>query len=163
MSIIRTLRSIGAEVYNKTDINNGGCCVYAAKVGEVLEKLGYDVRIITVKPLGNDYRSSNKNDFKIKCPYKAEEILPVDFDHVGIAVKVKNSWYTHDALVTKRTLKRFGEWDQEVSDIYFTVKQAKAFAKEKYFWNPSFSRNSGGKIISHAIRKHLGSQLQSKV
>lgn len=155
MSIIKTLKKLGIEVFDSVDVNNGGCCVYASKVGEALQSLGYEVRVITAKPFKDSRNVSTGNNFKIKCPYKAENTLPVDFNHVGLAIKVKNSWYTHDALVTKRTLKKFGEWNDDVSDVYFTVDQAKSFSKKKDFWNPTFKRRSGGIVISRAIKKHL--------
>lgn len=69
MPIIKKLRKVGSSVVSEIPlINHGGCCVYAAKVGKELEKLGYDVRVVFRKT-GN----VKKNNPEIKCPLLAED------------------------------------------------------------------------------------------
>lgn len=152
MSITKLLKQIGEEVNQEVpDLNSGGCCVYAAKVGAALEKQGYEVRIIVKKDAWKDDRISN--DFNVKCPAKAESNLPISFNHVGIAVKVGKSWYTHDSVVTKRSTKTFGLWNDEVADVYFTVKQAKSFASKAYFWNDWYPRRKGASVINRVLKE----------
>ena len=151
MSIIKKLRKVGSSVVSDVPlINYGGCCVYAAKVGRELEKMGYDVRVVFRKT--GDVK---KNNPEIKCPLLAEEEIGVDFYHVGLAVKSGGRWYTHDAEATHTGLKVFGEDRLPVAKTYLTVEQAESFAKERHFWNNTYPRRSGGKIIANAINKHL--------
>lgn len=122
-------------------------------VGDALEQLGHEVRIITRR---NDfYDGVPKNNHRVMSPERAENILPVNFNHVGLAFRFNGDWYTHDAKVTLKGLDLFGEWHDDVSEVYFTVKQAKSFAKRASFWNLTFNRRKGKKIIQDAIEKYL--------
>ena len=151
MSIIKKLRKVGSSVYGDVPtINYGGCCVYAAKVGKELQKMGYDVRVVFRKT-GN----VKKNNPEIKCPLLAEEEIGVDFYHVGLAVKSGGKWYTHDAEATHKGLKVFGEDRLPVAKTYLTVEQAESFASYRHFWNTTYPRREGAKVIKSAIRKHL--------
>ena len=151
MSIIKKLRKVGSSVVSGVPlINCGGCCVYAAKVGRELEKMGYDVRVVFRKT-GN----VKKNNPEIKCPLLAEEEIGVDFYHVGLAVKSGGKWYTHDAEATHKGLKVFGEDRLPVAKTYLTVEQAESFASYRHFWNTTYPRRKGAKVIKSAIRKHL--------
>lgn len=151
MSITKLLKQIGEEVNQEVpNLNCGGCCVYAAKVGAALEKQGYEVKIIVKKGTRNTTRIGN--DFSIRCPLQAEDTLPVSFDHVGVAVKVGKSWYTHDSVVTKRSTKTFGLWNDAVADVYFTVKQAKSFASVD-IWNDCYPRRKGNSAINRIIKE----------
>ena len=151
MSIIKKLRKVASSVYKDVpSINHGGCCVYAAKVGKELEKMGYDVRVVFRK-CGN----VKKNNPEIKCPLVAEEEIGVDFYHVGLAVKSGGKWYTHDAEATHKGLKVFGEDRLPVAKTYLTVEQAESFASKTGFWNTMYPRLDGKKAIQRAIKQHL--------
>lgn len=151
MPIIKKLRKVGSSVVSEIPlINHGGCCVYAAKVGKELEKMGYDVRVVFRKA-GN----VKKNNPEIKCPLLAEEEIGVDFYHVGLAVKSGGKWYTHDAEATHKGLKVFGEDRLPVAKTYLTVEQAESFASKTGFWNTMYPRVDGKKAIQRAIKQHL--------
>lgn len=155
MSITKLLKQIGEEVNLEVPrLNSGGCCVYAAKVGAALEKQGYEVRVIVKK---NDWNTNQVgNDFDVKCPIQAENKLPISFNHVGIAIKVGKSWYTHDSVVTKRSTKTFGLWNDKVADVYFTVKQAQSFASKSGFWDCWYPRRQGAKVINRVLKEKFG-------
>lgn len=151
MTILDKLNLVAKTVYNEVPtVNYGGCCVYAAKVGKELQRLGYEVRVVF-----RDIGEYTENNPKIKCPEKAEDQLGVDFYHIGLAVKVRGKWYTHDAEKTHKGLRVFGDECLPVAKTYLTVEQAESFAKKRHFWNNVYPRRRGGKIIAHAINKHL--------
>lgn len=151
MSIIKKLRKVGNSVFRDIpNVNYGGCCVYAAKIGKELEKMGYDVRVVFRK-----HGNVKKNNPQIKCPLRAEEEIGVDFYHVGLAVKSGGKWYTHDAEATHKGLKVFGEDRLPVAKTYLTVEQAESFASKAEFWNTRYPRLDGKKAIQRAIKQHL--------
>lgn len=138
--LVSPLKKIGEEVNeNVPCINFGGCCVYAATIGNMLELLGFEVRIVTVD--WSNQTEKIPNDEKILCPIEAEEKLRVNFHHVGIAVKINNRWYTHDTDRTIRGLKKFGESEYTACKTYLTVKQALHFASKTNFWNTTYDRS----------------------
>ena len=160
--ILKILKQIGSEVNEKVEcINFGGCCVYASTVGEMLEKLGFEVRILSV-----GWKNTNEkipNDEKILCPQEAEEKLGVNFHHVGIAVKVNGRWYSHDTNKTFRGLKKFGASEYRASKTYLTVNQALHFASNASFWNTMYNRNLGNHLIQKIVQKYLEPLQQNNI
>lgn len=146
MSIISKLKKFGRGVTkDHPNLNFGGCGVYAYILGEHLKKMGFEVKCFaTQEELLFDsltYKKfilSNRQGMSIWD----WENYGVDFNHIGLAVKVEKYWYLHDANITKRFYKTTKEFDGEyLLPEFFEVDVIKKIASKPYGWNPQFNRN----------------------
>jgi len=144
------LRQLSDElISNHPNIDNGGCCVVAAFVGEHLQQLGIPVRIAC----GNYYRSPNLDAIRRTCNRhwrnNQRGVLPkdawvsngVDLAHVLVEFKENGRWYTFDATNGPSTIKH--HWSNSPWNKcrgFMTVEEAQSLWREEHGWCEDFNR-----------------------
>ena len=162
MNLFEALNTLGQRI-NKSypNINNGGCCVYAAAVGEELLKRGVNVRTV----VANSYDASlniNKARKGVNNTNQKDEWnqAGVYFNHVGVEFKLGGKWFLYDSDGVNPRGKKLGSY--KVHPGFLSVEEAKALAAEAKGWNDSFNRRSIPALKKH-IKNFLASALPDKV
>jgi hypothetical protein len=156
--IIGTLNALGVRIKRYyPDINSGGCCVFAAYVGEQLQRRGYKVNIISA---AHDAGLRGKNLEKVRPRILKQTALEwerngINFNHIGIEVKVGWRWYHYD---TDGAYKRNGKLDNmPVHRGRLTVDEALQLSSTVVGWNAEFDRRR-----MPSIKRHIASYFQLK-
>lgn len=159
---LKALRAMGEEVRNAIpDINHGGCCVYAAKVARVLQAMGIEAHVVPTAPWDGEYPSRVQNNHEVFDPREAENVLPVNFFHVGVRFKLGRKWYVHDTDFTRAgKFAVLGEDALNISKVWFTPYQAQKFADDGSFWNSTFPRKEIP-VVHQIVDKFLGVHQQT--
>lgn len=146
-SLVDTLKTLGNKVIEELPfVNYGGCCCYAAEVGEALQAMGIPVRGVVA-------------DGEVNSVAEARENGQTSFGHVLIEFEHDGKVYWHDA---RRTLEIVnGEYPGRYNIFsYFiegrlTVDEMREFADNPKGWNPTFRRAEGIPIIAELVREFL--------
>lgn len=140
--MLDALNKLAANLYMQyPTVNRGGCCVVAAQVGKHLAK----IVPIKISVEGDRYvyfrfsikrvREQTNNSLD-----KNQWNMFMNFPHVVVEFKYKNTWYTFDAergvvkskVYWRHTTKKTGS---------LSLKEATAFADDDG-WNPIFDRGN---------------------
>lgn len=153
-TLFKKLRKLQDEmIENHPNLNYGGCCVYAALIGEQLEKLGFQVEVVTPTEYGlydNAY-DARKGVRNVKNVYEWVD-NGVSFRHVAVRFKTRAGVvYTYDSERFCKGSSDFG-LDGYNTDPEFgtglTVAEAKAISSKQKGWNRAFNRREIPRIRS---------------
>jgi hypothetical protein len=156
MDLKETLDSLGQRINRwYPEINHGGCCVYAALIGEELRKRNIEVRVIVAA--WGARKNLDKVRTKLNNANRKEEWNGKDvyFNHVGVEFVYNGKTYHYDSDGVKpksKNLKSFSVYPGRLS-----VDEARALADEPEGWNSDFNRS---KIPS--LKRHIRSYLAAK-
>lgn len=139
-TLLEKLRDLGTNAEKVTDgyLNYGGCCVFAAIVGERLEKLGY---IVEGKSYGDfDDVEQAFNEVK-EGDYHS-------FFHVFLHVIVDGRRYVFDSDTCRLASSQFAAPNafQSAAHGSLTVAQLKELAGKRSLWNSDFPRHTVPKL-----------------
>lgn len=169
MNLIATLRKLGQQANEQFPyLNHGGCCVYAAEVGRILQTAGMTVRVVSGRPWGwgtgqsidkvREVLLKHQRNVNSKYNWSSNGI---DFYHIAVQVIGPNGkWYSCDSNSCRVGATHFGEGRRMITapGTGFTVEEAIGFAEEGPGWNDTFDRS----LIPHVhklIRQHLADLL----
>lgn len=162
MNLINILNKLGKKIENKyEDINSGGCCFFAARVGQELVKLGIPTKIVVASDI-IDYESGEEivsiDDIR---PHIVDNSLfewnnnDIMFGHVGIEFQHEGKSYLYDTGGVKRWngfLTCCGE-PYYLYPGYLTVEEASELADSEG-WNDMFNRDDIPAIVKE-IKKYF--------
>lgn len=154
-ALIRFLKDLGKEVNcSITNVNYGGCCVYASIVSEQLVRKGYGVGGVCSwygysemdidSARNNILRDQDCRRFFAQNQYihKLWEDQGVNFGHVATAVFLQNGRrILHDSVETvlaKTTQVEFRK--KPIAKGFLYPNEMKALADDSSEWNPDFNR-----------------------
>lgn len=158
MSNLNTaLTTLGRKINkNFPTINYGGCCVYAAYLGKLLEKKGWKVTGKVSAPFyasaGVDLRSVASN-IKNHVDHSEWADNSVYFYHVFLSIETDTGVLFHDTDRTVSKSKQFNGLD--CYDGFLTVEEMTDLANNSDGWNNTFERYQ-----IPAIRKMLVDHMQ---
>lgn len=161
MNIIDQLNALAAEVRESTsDLNSGGCGVFAAMVGKALIQKGipascfacYDTVWDDMRHAGNvDEARANVSDPADLYEWNDND---VSLSHVGVEFVANGEtlWYDSNGVVKPSRSFTRGTWI--VQDGRFTVEEMEAMAERPHNWNDWFDR-SQIPDIQHLVEERL--------
>ena len=149
MNLLESLTALGNKINRYyPEINSGGCCIYAAIVGEELLARNIKTRIVIAHwcrtKVNIDYVRKSSN------PSTMEDWTDNDihFNHVGVEFKYRRTWYSHDTDITVKSREgRLGGFFLYPGRL--TVDEAKTLASSEHGWNSTFDRNNIPRIRNH--------------
>ena len=162
MNVVDTMRDLGTAVGKRyTDVNCGGCCVYASIVGQALKDRGYKV-LIRVQ----EYHMHKKDRLDImekkrqvtdKADYKAWWKVGIEFNHVILQFGAERAQWLHDFKRTVLLADKFGE--HYLHHGHLTVREAAKLAEDRTAWNSMFNRAQiphMAKFVGQFLDRRLG-------
>lgn len=154
-NLITSLNTLGRKVNQKfPNVNFGGCCVYAAYLGLLLESKGWSVRGRVSKPCyapeGVNLRTAASN---LKNPIDHYEWGDngVYFYHVFLMIDHEQGSFFHDTDSTEERKVNFN--GMPYYDGYLTTEELKMLADEPEGWNTVFNRRNISPLLD-IIRDH---------
>ena len=142
------LAALSRDVRDNIELlNNGGCCVYAALVGRVLENMGYEVRGCTS---GWASVSVNIDEVRPLIKNRKKRVqwrdMGVPFNHVMLEVKLNGKWWMYDSceLVLSDSTNIFAH--KHVLTGRFTIEELEWLSTRDNHWNPMFNRRQIPKL-----------------
>jgi len=135
-NLFARLKQLGEDAQRLTGytLNSGGCCVYAALVGEELEKLGITVegKVTTRSDLSLD---EAKNESTWPNNY--------NFYHVYLYFTVDGTRYVYDSDNLHEVQEGNGApdpWQDEPAEGSLSIAEMQALASKASLWNSWFPR-----------------------
>lgn len=162
MNLFEALNTLGRRINRSYPaLNEGGCCVYAATIGEELLKRGLKVRVV----IANSFEAKknlNRVRHKVNNTNQKRDwnSAGIYFNHVGVEFKLGGKWFLYDSDGVNPRGKKLGSY--QVHPGFISVADAKALADESKGWNCSFSRRSIPHLKKH-IKNFLATALPEKV
>ncbi len=148
------LDALGAEINQKISyINSGGCCVFAACIGEELKLRGIETNIIVAASWGNETNINQARE-KILVPNRMTEWngQGIHFHHVGVEYIIDHDSFHYDSNGSHHADVKLGEW--MLYEGRMSVEDAAGLANEAEGWNTCFSREDIP-TLKRFIRKFL--------
>ena len=142
---LASIKHLCNDINNAAEnINDGGCCVFAAKLGEQLSKFGkVSIRVIGYENEWgrniNDIREVVNDNFDVT----EWQSNGVSFWHVFIEFKYKRTLYQIDStgVYNVNRGQTLVPKHNALLDGCFTIDEAKQFASTPKGWNRCFDRN----------------------
>ncbi len=120
-------------------INSGGCCVYAAKMAEELEKRGYAVSAWVA--MDEWAGSPDLGGVRLKVKHKRDPFEwndnGVDFMHVGFSIRHNGTWRNFDTE-GEHVVYVMNGW--KILKGRLTAEEAKGMARRASYWNKTWDR-----------------------
>jgi len=134
------LNVLGTEVSKKIDyINSGGCCVFAACIGEELKLRGIETSIIVAASWGIEANINQARE-KVAVPNRKQEWnnAGINFHHVGVEYIIDHDSFHYDSNGSHHADGMLGDW--MLYDGRMSVEDAAGLANEEEGWNTCFNR-----------------------
>ena len=165
MNLFESLNALGQRINRfYPTINNGGCCIYAATVGEELLKRGLKVRAVVANCSGASALTLDLNKVRRYVDNTGQKnawnSAGIYFNHVGVEFELGGKWFIYDSDGVNPRGPRLGSYF--VHPGFISVADAKALADESEGWNIDFNRRSIPYLKKH-IKNFLNSVLPEKV
>jgi len=145
MNILLTrLLSLGAAASDAiTDINHGGCCVYASLLGKELQKREIPCSVVVVSDSAN-IGSTNIDKVRWRMPssvpnLQAWEECGVYFTHVALEVDIDGVNYFVDSDGIAKSGKKLRDFRPYPGRL--SLEEAEFLARKESGWNERFDRN----------------------
>ena len=144
--------SIANEIPN---INQGGCCVFAALLGQQLERMGIAAWGVAAANEAWADAASDPEDVRpqLHNPFSITEWSAhgTAFYHVLLRFKLDGKLYQCDSTGITPALRKLRGRPYVVKRGSFSVPELVAFANDAGYWNEAFSRKRGIPLIKLAI------------
>lgn len=141
-TLTATLDRLGARLEEKHEtLNWGGCCVYAAMIGQKLQELGVTCSVIVAgygEGTNVEHVRANLSDAEAGSMQHWNR-NGVYFGHVGVEFVIDGLVYHYDSSGTAKPGEHHGLRRQYAGRI--TVEDAAKLAATGRGWNPSFDRD----------------------
>lgn len=148
MDLISQLNQLGAYAQLQIpNLNNGGCCVFAAMVARELRDMGVKVGGVPIAdimwgdPTWGNVDEARANVSDPGCSEQWEE-NGIAFSHVGLEVEIGDAVYYFDSrgLRSFDAPMRYPEWKPLPGRL--TVEEMEALAERPHNWNWKFDRTN---------------------
>lgn len=166
MDVVAALNDLGERVMNRNPyINNGGCCVFAAAVGEQLQKRGVETWVIVgTYPETFDDDEDGYHDIDIryveaklkKKPLYVWNDNNIFFTHVGLGFRIGDRFYNYDSHGVRTEDFYLGEYMLYKGGL--SVETARFLADQEDGWNECFDRSQIPDLRRY-IRRRLAATL----
>lgn len=154
ISLVDKLNALGRAINARfREINHGGCCVYAAAIGRMLQAKKVKCSVVAYgweSDPGIDYVraiiEANREDRNDVYNWVGHGVM---FWHVAVKFEIggESFYYDSNGVVPSSNKARFGSPWHTVLDGEFTVDEAQAFADDPSGWNRCFDRNDIPEIM----------------
>lgn len=149
-NLYKTLERVQWRMLKVSNLNRGGCGVFAVAVTKELKKRGIDCEIITVG-YGEDNSPfavkntllSNSGNLKLSDDWDVNGLFR---DHVGVRFKHKRITYTYDSVAIYRSVRKFGVRGDSTWKCNYpygkgmSVEDMDKLVRTKNGWNTDFDR-----------------------
>lgn len=157
MDLFDTLNELGQRINRWYPyINYGGCCVFAALVGQ--ELLARNIRARVIIAQGYDHTNVEEVRQKVKNIFDMHEWQDngVSFSHVGLEFHFRGQYWHYD---TNGVHKKSTKLDHmKINPGRLTVADAKILADKGNDWNDVFDRRSIPRLRRH-IKKFFAAKM----
>ena len=172
--ILRIMETMGRDMLGVTPyVNYGGCGIVAAMVGREMQKLGFEVDVVT--PTNKSSKTSIpavvRNKLKKKKKDRNDAMVwssnGLSRAHLALRFKIGKRLYTWDTDVLHRDGKYFGDVAYYCGYRFgrgLTVRETSAMCVQKLGWNETFPRDQIPELrkIVKDHMEHINRVLNSK-